>query len=202
MTKRTCAALAVACAVMAVQGVPAAGPAGSSSDVTFTRDIAPILQRSCQRCHRPDSLAPMSLITYEQVRPYAAAIKRQTTLRQMPPWYIEKGVGIQKFRDDPSLSDEEIAKIARWADGGAPQGNPADMPPPIAFADTRAWTIGTPDLIISSPSVTVEPTAADWWGQLGDTPTGLTEDRYIAAVETHEVNDLPHGEGAPKTAGG
>ena len=78
--------------------------------VTFTKDIAPILQRSCQNCHRPNSLAPMSLLTYEQVRPYAAAIKRRTSIRSkqgtMPPWYIEKGIGIQHYKNDISLSDE------------------------------------------------------------------------------------------------
>ena len=84
--------------------------------VTFAKDIAPILQRSCQRCHRPDSIAPMSLITYEEARPWARAIKQQTGLRQMPPWFIEKEIGIQRFRDDPSLSDEEITTIAAWAD--------------------------------------------------------------------------------------
>jgi hypothetical protein len=107
--------------------------------VTFTKDIAPILQRSCQNCHRPDSLAPMSLITYEEVRPWAKAIKERTLLRgrrgSMPPWFIEKEIGIQKFKDDVSLTDVEIGKISRWADSGAPRGNPADMPPARVFAD-------------------------------------------------------------------
>ena len=89
-----------------------------TDEVTFTKDIAPILQRSCQSCHRPDSLAPMSLITYEEVRPCARAIKQRTLLRgrrgSMPPWFIEKEIGIQKFKDDLSLTDAEIAKIARW----------------------------------------------------------------------------------------
>src|SRR5689334_1483626 len=74
--------------------------ASPQNEVTFTKDIAPILQRSCQKCHRPDSVAPMSFLTYEQVRPYARAIKQQTELRQMPPWYIDKTIGIQKFLDD------------------------------------------------------------------------------------------------------
>src|SRR3954452_6616901 len=139
-----------------------AAPPAVPSGVTFTRDIAPILQRSCQTCHRPDSIAPMSLLTYEQVRPFARAIKQYTSLRQMPPWYIEKGVGIQHFRDDPSLSDTELAVIAKWADSGAPQGNPADLPPPVQFGETGMWTIGTPDLSVWCPSVTNEPTAADW----------------------------------------
>src|SRR5947207_11072789 len=97
--------------------------------VTFTKDIAPILQRSCQNCHRPDSIAPMSLLTYEEVRPWAKEIKERTLRRtgrgSMPPWFIEKDIGIQKFKDDISLSDAEIARIAKWADNGAPRGNPA-----------------------------------------------------------------------------
>ena len=109
--------------------------------VTFSKDIAPILQRSCQQCHRPDSVAPMSLLTYEEARPYARAMKARTALRDkrgaMPPWYIEKNVGIQHFKDDFSLSEDDIARIAAWADNGAPQGNPADMPPPLTFADAR-----------------------------------------------------------------
>src|SRR6059036_4363520 len=89
-----------------VDFLSAQAPAGRPGDVTFTKDVAPILQRSCQSCHRPGSLAPMSLITYDDVRPWARAIKLKTSLREMPPWFIEKNVGIQRFKDDPSLSDE------------------------------------------------------------------------------------------------
>src|SRR3989442_16042006 len=110
--------IAIASLLMAVN--PRAQSGASPGDVTFTRDIAPILQRSCQQCHRPDSVAPMSLITYEEVRPYARAMKQRTALRSkpgvMPPWYIEKNVGIQQFKDDVSLSDEQIETIAAWAD--------------------------------------------------------------------------------------
>ncbi len=106
-----------AAAVLFLQS-PVAGQGGKDhSQPTFTKDIAPILQRSCQNCHRPDSVAPMSLLTYEEARPYAAAIKRRTSIRNkqgtMPPWYIEKDIGIQHYKNDISLSDEEIAKIAR-----------------------------------------------------------------------------------------
>src|SRR5256886_16884852 len=111
-------------------------------NVTFTKDIAPILQRSCQNCHRPDGVAPMALVNYEDVRPWARAIKQRTGVGPhagvMPPWYVERNIGIQQFKDDPSLSDEEIAKIARWADGGAPRGHPADMPPAGGGDDQRA----------------------------------------------------------------
>ena len=115
----------------------------SPSEVTFAKDIAPILQRSCQQCHRPASVAPMSLLTYEDVRPWARAIKMRTALRNkrgaMPPWFIEKDIGIQHFKDDISLSEKEIEKIAIWVDSGAPLGNPADLPPPLDFGP---WRVG------------------------------------------------------------
>jgi hypothetical protein len=177
----------------------------ASAEVTFTKDIAPILQRSCQRCHRPDGVAPMSLVTYEDVRPWARAIKMKTGLGPragvMPPWFVEKNIGIQKFKNDASLSDEEIATIAKWADSGAPKGNPADMPPPLNFDDTGKWTIGEPDLVLKSKEVTVPAAGPDWWGDIGLVPTGLTEDRYVSAVEVREVNDIPKN-GPTKTVGG
>ena len=111
----------------------------------------------------------------------------------MPPWYIEKNIGIQRFKDDWSLSDDEIATIARWADNGAPQGDPADMPEPPPFIDVDEWEIGQPDLVISSPSFEVEGDAPDWWGSLGEVESGLTEDRYVAAIEYKERNDLQRG---------
>lgn len=166
-------------------------PERHGQQVTFTKDIVPILQRSCQKCHRPNSLAPMSLIDYEEVRPWARAMQYRTGLRDkpgvMPPWYIEKDIGIQGFKNDPSLSDEEVSKIAAWAESGAPRGDPADMPPPLAFIDVDEWEIGRPDLIVSSPSVEVKGEAPDWWGPHGEALTGLTEDRYVAAVEYKEV---------------
>src|SRR5262245_60328248 len=128
-----------------VLGVVATGqaPQKDASPVTFTKDIAPILQRSCQNCHRPNGgLAPMSLTTFEEVRPWAKAMKLRTSRREMPPWFIEKNIGIQEFKDDFSLSDEEIATIGKWADNGAPRGNLADLPAPRRFTDINAWNIG------------------------------------------------------------
>jgi hypothetical protein len=127
------------------------------------------------------------------VRPWARSIKARTALRTkpnaMPPWFIDKTVGIQQYKGDISLSEEEIEKIARWADAGAPQGNPADEPPPVKFLGENEWEIGTPDLIVKGPSVAVKGTSPDWWGPLGSVDTGLTEDRYIAAIEMKEVSD-------------
>ena len=174
-------------------------------EVTFAKDVAPILQRSCQQCHRPGSVAPMSLLTYHDARPWARAIKMRTGLRNkrgaMPPWFIEKDLGIQHFKNDPSLSEEEIEKIAIWADSGAPLGNPADLPPPLDFGSEDEWTIGEPDLILESPEVVVPAAAPDRWTSLGTIPTGLTEDRYVAAVEVREFNDMPK-DGPSNTVGG
>ena len=177
-----------------------------SPEVTFTKDIAPILQRSCQNCHRPDGVAPMSLTTYEEVRPWARAIKQRTGIGPkagvMPPWYVEKNIGIQHYKDDPSLSDEEIAKVAKWADSGAPRGNPADMPPPIKWADGGEWRIGKPDLVVSTKELLIKGDAPDWWGEIESVPLGLTEDRYVAAVEIREVNDVPKSGTGRETVGG
>ena len=165
----------------------AAGSAAAETDVTFTKDVAPILQRSCQSCHRPGALAPISFETYEDARPWARAMKQKTALREMPPWFIEKNIGVQRFKDDLSLTDEEIATIGAWADAGAPRGNPADMPPLIQWASADEWTIGTPDLIVSSPEMRAPAVSADYHDELGPVPTGLTEDRYVKAVEVKEV---------------
>src|SRR5438093_1575174 len=177
------------------------------AEVTFTKHIAPIIQRSCENCHRPDGVAPMSLVTYEDARPWARAMKQRTGIGPkagvMPPWYVEKNIGIQKFHNDPSLSDDEIATIAKWADSGAPRGNPADMPPPKVYADRAVWAIGTPDLIIKMKELTVKGDAPDWWGEIPSVPTGLTEDRYVAALEIKEVNDVESHAGPNRaTVGG
>jgi len=156
-------------------------PAGQ---VTFTKDIAPILQRACQNCHRAESMAPMSLVTYQEARPWAKSIKQKVVQREMPPWFVDKNVGIRQFKDDPSLTDKEIATIAAWSDSGAPEGSPADMPPPRKFEDVDKWHIGTPDLVVTMPvAFTVKPENSDWWGNF-IAESGLTEDRYIKAVET------------------
>jgi len=166
---------------------------------TFTKDVAPILQRSCQSCHRPNSVAPMSLLTYEEVRPWARSIKQRTGLGgkmgTMPPWFIDKTVGIQDYKDDFSLSEKEIATLAAWVDAGAQRGNPADMPSPRVFTGPNEWAIGQPDIIVDSEPVTMKANAPDWWGALPPKPTGLTEDRYVSAVEIKEVSDARGGTG-------
>src|SRR5215813_13545502 len=127
------------------------------AQVTFTKDVAPILQKSCQVCHRPGAIAPMSLLTYDDARPWARAIREKVAKREMPPWYIDRNVGITEFKDDPSLSDADIATIVKWVDGGAPMGNPADMPPPRKFSDLEQWHIGKPDHVVTMPKPYILP---------------------------------------------
>jgi hypothetical protein len=181
------AALVLSAAFALTSSVDVTGQALQQGDVTFSKHIAPIFQRSCENCHRANGVAPMALTTYEQVRPWVRAIQRKTASREMPPWFIEKNIGIQKFKNDISLSDEDIATIGHWVENGAPQGNPADMPPPRHYADSAGWIMGKPDLIVRSPVMTVKAVAPDWHGMIGPTPTGLTEDRYIESVEFKEV---------------
>lgn len=203
-----CVMVASVPAAAQVAADPSAGAlAKADRPVTFTKDIAPILQRSCQQCHRPDSIAPMSLLTYEQVRPYARAIKLRTQLAYvpgmrgvMPPWLLERNIGIQKLKEDIRLSDEEISTIAKWVDGGAPEGNRADMPPPRAFAANDRWFLGKPDLIVSSPPIVVKGVGADWWGDAGETQSDLTEDRYAASAEYHEISGLTKSAGLLKSS--
>src|SRR5271169_4861076 len=132
---------AILSAAIAVTAVLAQG------QVTFTKDVAPILQARCQVCHRPDTFAPMSLLTYEDARPWAKSIKQKIVAREMPPWYIDKHVGIRNFKNDVSLTDQEIATIVKWVDSGAPKGNPADMPAARHFDTEDQWHIH-PDLIV------------------------------------------------------
>ena len=197
------AAIAGVVAPLAVQAEQQAAPA--APEVTFTRDIVPILQRSCQNCRRPGQVAPMSLLTYEDARPWARSMKQRTGLRDkagvMPPWYIEKNIGIQHYKNDPSLSDEEVAKIAKWADTGAPRGDIKDLPVAKTFQDGASWHAGEPDLIVESPEITVKANTPDWWGEFEPTKIPLTEDRYVASVEIREVNNFAKDAAGRDTVG-
>ena len=155
---------------------------------TFTKDVAPIFQEKCEACHRPDSIAPMSLRTYEESRPWAKSIKTRVAARQMPPWHIDKGVGIQQFKYDRSLSDSQVDTIVRWVDAGAPKGDPKDMPPAKNWGDEQAWNFAAdvrPDragLIVRSTPYTVTARGQDsWWKPQVD--IGLTEPRWVRAIE-------------------
>jgi len=159
------------------------GQSAQSASPTFTKDIAPILQRSCVTCHRAGEMAPMPLMTYDDVRPWARAIKTRVGAREMPPWHIDKTIGIQSFKDDPSLTDAEIATIAKWVDAGSPRGNLSDMPAPRVFADASQWQIGKPDVVIKFPTYNVPAAGPDLFGNLyAEIP--IPKDRYIKAIQT------------------
>ena len=148
---------------------------------TFSRDVLPIMQRSCQTCHRPNMFTPMSLLTYDEVRPWARSIKQRVEARIMPPWFADRTVGV--YRDDPSLSETEIATVARWVDQGAPRGDAADAPAPREWPAVDDWYHGEePDLVITSPPVVVPPNSTETFPE-PELPTGLTEDRYIKWIQ-------------------
>ncbi len=189
--RRVAARVLVSLVVGTMLMAPPAASAGTQSagEVTFTRDVLPILQRACQQCHRPGSVAPMSLLTYEEVRPWARAIRDKTAQREMPPWYIERNVGVRAFKEDASLTDDEIATIGAWVDAGASRGNPADAPPPLELASLDEWRIGTPEWIVELPETqTIGAVDADHWLDVW-ADSRLTEDRYIKAVETKPSPD-------------
>jgi hypothetical protein len=153
--------------------------------ITFARDVAPIFQRSCMQCHQPGSIGPMALTTYEEVRPWARAIKQRVLAGEMPPYRYDRDVGIQHLKDDLRLSEAEIQIVARWVDAGAPLGNRAELPPPPTFPDPNKWAyadvFGPPDLVVRTKPYTLAARGQDvWWRPI--VPTGLTEDRCIRAV--------------------
>jgi len=154
--------------------------------VTFARDVAPILQENCEVCHRPGAIGPMSLTTYEEVRPWARVIQQRVVAQEMPPYHYDTDVGIQELKYDKRLSPEEIATIVRWVESDAPLGDPADLPPPIDWPDPNEWKLsadfGQPDHIIRSTPFTVPAQGADLWHRpLVD--SGITRDRCIKAIE-------------------
>lgn len=162
----------------------------TDQEITFTRDILPILQENCQDCHRDSGIAPMPLMAYEEVRLLAPLIQYKVVNREMPPWHIDRTIGLQKFKNDRSLSDAEIATISAWVNAGAPEGDAADMPAPREFDDVTGWSIGEPDVIIeweytvpeSGPDLFSELYSRDLFGK-------IQNGRYIKAIQTRTVDD-------------
>ena len=179
--ERSAFALATVLGCLTIAAPAMAANEGVPAHPTFTRDVLPILQRSCQTCHRPDMFTPMSLLTYEEVRPWARSIKQRVEARVMPPWFADRTVGV--YRDDLSLSETQISTISRWVDQGAARGNPADTPPPVVWPAVDNWYHGEePDLVITSPPVVVPPNSTETFLE-PEMSTGLTEDRYIKWIQ-------------------
>ena len=161
--------------------------ADTSGSVTFARDIAPIFQAKCEECHHEGTAAPMSLSTYKEARPWAKSIREQVITRNMPPWHIDKRVGIQRFDNDRSLTDEQIDAIVRWVDSGAPLGDIKDLPPPKQWEDND-WRLAKilgrpPDLVLKSEEYTMPAEGVDVFFR-GVTDVPLTEPRWVQAAET------------------
>jgi mono/diheme cytochrome c family protein len=195
-------ALLLASTVAPVAAQSSAGQASSAAqaaapdsvagaeDITYAEHVAPIIQENCQICHQPGSIAPFSLLTYSDVRRVGGLIKARVSERIMPPWHIDRTIGIQEFKNDRGLSDEEIATIVAWVDAGTPEGDPADLPPPADFPDPDAWQLapefGEPDLVVASEPYTLAAQTQDKWFR-PVTETGLTEPRWVKAIEIRPV---------------
>lgn len=143
--------LRVAALVLSCMGLAATASAGDTVP-TFSKDVAPILYEKCVSCHRPGEVAPMSLMTYAETRPWVRSIRAKVVNRQMPPWHADPRFGT--FRNDPSLTPEQIATVTGWIDGGAPKGSDEDLPPQPTFA--TGWQGGTPDVVIEMPETPVQ----------------------------------------------
>jgi mono/diheme cytochrome c family protein len=171
----------IGAAVAACAARPALAANVVPDNPTFAKDILPIFQKSCQACHRPGQMAPFSLLTYDDARPWVRSIRNKVETRYMPPWHLDRTVG--EYDPDPSLSDVEIATIARWVDNGAPRGDMMDAPAPIQWPADHAWQFNEqPDLIIKSPKIDVPAQSADMYPE-PEVASGLTEDRYIKWIQ-------------------
>jgi hypothetical protein len=155
----------------------AAGGTGAKPEVTFSRDVAPIFYKNCVVCHHPNDVAPMSLVTYKDARPWAAAVREAVAKRTMPPWHADPSVGV--FRNDPRLSAGDIATIEAWVKSGAKEGNPADLPPAPVFHD--GWHM-QPDVVLAIPPEQVASGAQDEYEYIY-VPTGFTEDKWVQVAE-------------------
>ncbi len=177
------AGLGVACVALLA---PTAG-AQSVNAPTFANDVSAIFQEKCEVCHRPGQMGPMPLVTYENVRPWVRSIRSKVASRVMPPWHLDRTVGIQSFKNDISLSERQIETIVKWIDAGAPLGNPGDLPPAKKWPSDDVWHLADiysrpPDLVVKSTPWTQPAQGQDqWWQPVVD--TGLTEDRWVKGIE-------------------
>jgi mono/diheme cytochrome c family protein len=170
-----------------------ASPSGSASDarkvartVTFSKDVAPIFNKHCVECHRPNDIAPMALMSFKDARPWARSIKEKVVTREMPPWSADPKHG--EFANDKRMTEAEIDTIVAWVDQGAKEGNPKDMPAPPEFTKKDGWAIGKPDVVLTmAEEWTVQPDAPDNYINFF-LPTNFTEDKWVQAVEIKPGN--------------
>ena len=171
--------------VAAVASGASAAEKDGSAVPTFTKDVAPILYSSCANCHRPGEIGPMSLLSYQDARPWSKSIRDKVARREMPPWSADPAHSL-KFRNDPSLSAQQIETILAWVDGGSPKGNDADLPPVPKFA--AGWKNGQPDLVIEMPVEFKLPAEGELEIQDFFVKSPLKEDTLVEAVEIRPGN--------------
>jgi mono/diheme cytochrome c family protein len=200
---------AIGAALMMLVGLPLSGLAAdrpADTAVTFAKDVAPIFNKSCVECHRPTMFAPMSLTTYDDARPWARSVKQRVVSRTMPPWGADPAHGT--FKNDPRLSESDIATIVAWVDGGAPRGDDKDLPATPTFVD--GWTIGKPDAVFTMDEEFPIPAAGTIPYKYFRVPTNLTDDKWIQAIEikpgarshVHHVIAFTQPAGEPLKPGG
>ncbi len=181
--------LSIVMVLVVVGGVCLSGRSAADTKgkrpVTFAGDVAPIFYKHCVVCHRPGQIAPMSLLTYREARPWAKAIREVVLDREMPPWYADPQYG--EFINDRRLSPEEIETIVAWVDSGAREGDPQQMPPPPSFPDAQ-WTIGKPDVVLSMTEEAHIPADGVVPYKYYVVPTPFTEDVWVQAAEIKRGN--------------
>jgi len=180
--------IAALCGTAAIASLSASRgqSAAAARKPTFNKDVAPIFQEKCQVCHQPNSIAPMPLLNYADAKKFASAIKSKVEARVMPPWHIDRNIGVRSFKNDRGLTDAEVGTIVSWVDGGAVEGERGDLPAPKTFPDPTGWQLesqfGKPDLVLKSPPYTLAAQTQDKWFR-PVSETGLTEQRWVRAIE-------------------
>lgn len=160
------------------------GVASDKAALTFSRDVAPIIIKNCASCHRPGEVAPMSLLSFKEVRPWAKSIRQKVALRQMPPWFADPHIGV--FSNDARLSQKDIDTIVGWVDAGAVEGDPKHLPPAPKFVE--GWNIGNPDVVITMPAEYNVPAEGVIPYKYFAAPTNFKEDRYVQFAEIRQGN--------------
>ena len=176
--------------IAAAIGLLGGSPALAQQSPTFYKDVLPILQANCQTCHRPGEVAPMPLLTFDQTRPWARAIKTAVQSKKMPPWFAEPEYG--HFSNERRLADREIELISKWVDAGAPAGNQADAPAPLTFEN--GWNI-TPDIVVEMPKPFELPARGTIHYKYVVVKANFPEDMWVVAAEMRPGNPqvLHHG---------
>jgi hypothetical protein len=173
----------VVCLLVAAAALASAAPK-SANQITFYRDVLPVIQKNCQGCHRAGEAAPVAFTSYKETRPRAKAIREAVATRRMPPWFADPHVG--KFANDRSLSEQDIATLVKWADTGSVEGDPKDAPAPPQFV--QGWNIGTPEMTVEMPAEFEVPAKGTIEYTYFIVPTGFTEDKWVQLAEIRPGN--------------